>query len=220
MKGFLLSVSTPLLQPCLLTGSHSKPGCPSMQDGVWWRSWEQSPAPDPRSGFGIAGKVQLPHLGFSAVRGWQGPWPPALAKPPPALLPGSLRAPPLVLAAPPHGQVTLLWISWGCSHPPWPGSSCAHHLLPSASTDFQALLHPRTWPVWLPAGVLVGKLLAWRPAAYHTRWWQSSTLAFESMKKKKTPRQVLFVCFPFAAERALRRSCYGLPCAFSLVTVL
>ena len=57
--------------------------------GAGWGSWcemevlgaEPSPTPASRCGFRIAGKAQLPHLRFSAVRGWRGPWPPSLAEP-------------------------------------------------------------------------------------------------------------------------------------------
>lgn len=52
----------------------------------------------------------------------------------------------------------------------------------------------QTWFLWLPDGFLAGKhlgLVSWRD---HIRLWQRSPLALDSMKKKKTPRQVLLVC--------------------------
>lgn len=152
------------------------------------------PRPCLQTDFGIAGKAQLPHLWLSAVRGWQGPRPPSLAEPAPGLLPSSLKAPPPVLAAPAHGQVALLWP---------PGASRGHAApVPtatlSASTIFhssplQAVLRPRhgrsCQPVSWQESSWLGILQGTAPIDGKGLLWPSSL-----WEKKKTPRQVLFVC--------------------------
>lgn len=188
--------------------------------GTGWGSW--CPASASRCGFGIAGKEQLPHLQFSAVRGWHRLWPPSLAEPPLALLPGSVMAPSPVLA-----ERSLLCSPWkppeGAAVPHGRGAPVPT-ATSSACTSFQASLlqavrrprhgqcgyQPCSWQESSWLGILQGIT----PGDGKGLLWPLS------LWKKKTPGQVLFVCFSFTEGKALLWSPYGLPCASSLVTVL
>lgn len=184
--------------PACSQGRTSNQDAPRCRTGLLVQDGDpgsRAQVPAPRWGFGIAGKAQLPHLPFSAFRGWQGTWPPSLAEPPPSLLPSSLMAPPWQ----PAGR-TLAF--------------CARRHLLSASIVFQASLpqavlrlrrsQPGSQPVSWQESSWLGVQLGITPGDGRGLLWPSSL-----WKRRKHPgRFCLFLCL-FASPLQREGPCYG-----------